>query len=114
MAPDQAETVLFRQSGRFSVFPEPVDEGWAHFDGPLLMEFVDPGLKLPASEGPTVELRLAISTTPVECSAEGNEKVGRGNRSPVIPDLIVPAVTIDFPSSSGGTITKRYDLDQFC
>ena len=112
--PDQGEHVKFRQSGKISVHPEPIDQGWAHFGGPLSMDFVDDNLKLPTTGGPTVELRLEISTPPVEYRAEAGEKTVRSNLTAIVPDLLVPTVTIDFPSESGETITKRYDLDQFC
>lgn len=112
--PNQPESPKYQQSGKISVYPEPVDHGWAHFDGPLLMEFMGNGTRLPASGGPTVDLRLGISTPSVECSTNPDGKMLRSNQTAITPGLVVPTVSIDFPSASGEPITQRYDLDQFC
>ena len=112
--PDHSGAVKFRQTGKINVYPEPVDHGWAHFDGPLSMELIDKNLKLPASGGPTVHLRLAISTPSVACGRDAKEKTLCSNPTALVPELIAPTATIEFPSASGEPITKRYDLDQFC
>ena len=112
--PDRPEIVMFQQSGKINVYPELANQGWAHFDGPMAIEFIDDGQKLSASGGPTIELRLAIATPAVECRVDGEDKTVRSNPTSTLPAMIVPTATIKFPAASGGEITKRYDLDQFC
>ena len=114
MDPDKPDSVQFRQSAKINVYPEHVDHGWAHFDGPLSMKFVDEDLKLPAFGGPTVDLRVAISTPSVPGSPDSEGKTRRSNPTALIPGLIFPTATIAFPSASGEPITRRYDLDHFC
>jgi hypothetical protein len=109
-----AETITFQQAGMVTVYPEPINGGWAHFGGPLEMEFVDPEITLPTSAGPSVDLRLAISTPPTECIDASGEKTRCSNLTSVVPGALIPTATIEFPTSSDQTITKRYDLDQFC
>lgn len=111
---EQPESVRFRQTGKVNVFPAPVDQGWVHFDGPLTIKFWDKDLTLPASNGPVVDLRLAVFTPSVEYGTEAAEKKARSNPTAIVPGFVVPTVTINFPSGTDDPITQRYDLDQFC
>ena len=111
---DQPDSIRLRQTAKINVFPELADHGWAHFDGPLSLEVIDGNLKLPASGGPTVHLRLSISTPPVECGAAAADQKCYSNMTAAVPGSFIPTVTIEFPTASDQTITKRYDLDQFC
>jgi len=108
------ESVKFRQTGKITMYPEPVDHGWAHFDGPLAIEFLDENLKLPAEGGPTVELRLAVVTPAVDCGTDAAQKKLYSNPTATSPGDLVPTATINFPSAYDKPITQRYDLDQFC
>lgn len=110
---DQPESINFQQTGMITVHPLPVEHGWAHFDGPLSFEFFDDGLALPASDGPTVDLRLAISTPRVKCTIPAGKKFC-SNATTTVPGMLVPTASIEFPTLADEAITKRYDLDQFC
>lgn len=111
---DQPESVVLRQSGKINVYSEPSNHGWAHFGGPLSMEFIGENMKLPASGGPTIELRMAVYTPSVECSPNDEGKVLGSNPTDLVPGLIFPTATIEFPSNTSEPIIGRYDLDQFC
>ncbi len=111
--PDQPESIKFQQTGMITVRPQAAEHGWAHFDGPLSFEFFDDGLALPGPDGPRVDLRLAISTPRVRCKIQ-TEKTFCSNTTTTAPGTLVPTASIEFPTQSDKTITKRYDLDQFC
>ncbi len=112
---NQSESVVLRQSGKINVYVEPVDHGWAHFGGPLTMELIGgEHVKLPASGGPTIELRTTVFTPAVQCSTNEEGQILRSNPTSVVPGIIFPTATIEFPTDSGEPITRRYDLDQFC
>ena len=112
-ATDKPDSLKYQQAGMINAYPQPVQNGWAHFDGPLSFQFVDQGSKLAASGGPTVDLRLSISTPRDEYQSSTGEKIHR-NMSVTSPGTLVPIAQVKFPAASGQTITKHYDMAQFC
>ncbi len=120
-AVNQPDRVQYQQIGQVTVLPTAQETGWAHFDRAMVFQFIDENLTVPATGGPSIELRVALVTpagaaTPSDGNNQSANGSGGGRRlAQAVPGTIVPTATIRFPSAtSDQPIVKQYDLDQFC
>jgi hypothetical protein len=92
----------------------------AHFHGPLTVDFVRPGAKLPPDlafvpGAKPVDLEAVVGTVTADHGGWVYVRSHQGSSS-AFPRGICPVVDVEFPPrvAGGMPIKERYRLDQFC